>query len=223
MDNHLAAGWCWLQRINIDKQYNLLHIDRHYDLLHNHLDSWVDLIEEKGLNLSAYSIDQLVDFKSKEVNSISGVQFPLFRYDNYIPILNRIYPNLFAERIFATHKNGEKFDEIVINKEVEIWELPNELERLVIKQSRRWIVNLDIDYFFIPNVRNQSYQFLSDEYIISISKQLKKAMKNIEVFTIALSPEFCGKNWDPAMRVCKMITDAMGIELDGLFGKSKFG
>ena len=33
MDNHLAAAWCWLQKIDTSKRYGLFHIDRHYDLL----------------------------------------------------------------------------------------------------------------------------------------------------------------------------------------------
>lgn len=35
MDNHLAAAWCWSQKIDTSKKYGLFHIDRHYDLLNN--------------------------------------------------------------------------------------------------------------------------------------------------------------------------------------------
>lgn len=32
MDNHLAAAWCWVQKIDQSKRYGLFHINRHYDL-----------------------------------------------------------------------------------------------------------------------------------------------------------------------------------------------
>ena len=32
MDNHLAAGWCWLNELDKTKSYNLFHIDQHWDL-----------------------------------------------------------------------------------------------------------------------------------------------------------------------------------------------
>ena len=41
MDNHLAAAWCWLQKIDTSKRYGLFHIDRHYDLLNNLTDDFI--------------------------------------------------------------------------------------------------------------------------------------------------------------------------------------
>lgn len=32
MDNHLCAGWCWLQHTDLSRKYNFVHIDYHYDL-----------------------------------------------------------------------------------------------------------------------------------------------------------------------------------------------
>lgn len=29
MDNHLAAAWCWLQKIDTSKRYGLFHCGRH--------------------------------------------------------------------------------------------------------------------------------------------------------------------------------------------------
>lgn len=35
MDNHLAAGWCWLQELQPKTSYNFFHLDRHADLICN--------------------------------------------------------------------------------------------------------------------------------------------------------------------------------------------
>lgn len=35
MDNHLAAAWCWIQKIQSNQNYGLFHIDKHYDLIDN--------------------------------------------------------------------------------------------------------------------------------------------------------------------------------------------
>lgn len=38
---------------------------------------------------------------------------------------------------------------------------------------------------------DQYFQFFSDEFILKIANEIKKAWKNITVMTIALSPEMC--------------------------------
>jgi hypothetical protein len=64
----------------------------------------------------------------------------------------------------------------------------------ILQQSEhKWIVNLDIDYFFTEN-NGQTYQYLTDTFIYNITNQLKIALQEnmIKVLTIAISPECCG-------------------------------
>ena len=59
----------------------------------------------------------------------------------------------------------------------------------------KWIVNLDLDYFFIGD---PSMRILTDEYIRSVAGLIKRQINEIKVVTVALSPECCGgweKHW----------------------------
>jgi len=209
MDNHLAASWCWLQKIDIEKQYNLLHIDRHYDLLESQIDLWIDAIQKQNIDLKTISITDLLAIKYQVKEMSIYETFPIFRWDNYITIFNRLYPNIIALNIFTTHKDGDAPENIKIN-DLDIYELQENLSYWInTNNEHKWIVNLDIDYFF-TDYDEKRFQFLTDEYILKIAEEIKKSWNNIEVLTIALSPEFCG-GWDNAIRVTKLITNYLNI------------
>lgn len=204
MDNHLAASWCWLQKIDVEKQYNLLHIDRHYDLLQSQIDWWIEALQEQNIDLKTISITDLLAIKYSHKEMPTSDSYPLFRWDNYLTIFNWLYPNIIASTTFATHKDGDTLEELEMY-EPEIYELQENLSYWINSNNeKKWIVNLDIDYFF-TDYDDRHFQFLTDEYVLKIAEEIKKSWENIEVLTIALSPELCG-GWNNAVRVAKLIT-----------------
>jgi hypothetical protein len=104
MDNHKAAIWSWVQVLDTSKKYNYLHIDRHYDLLDSAVTEWVKAIKSNfSGDLKNYSIQQMDSLKYKsQFNS----DCPVFRFDNFFPIANELYPNLFEKLVFLTHNDG---------------------------------------------------------------------------------------------------------------------
>lgn len=208
MDNHLAASWCWLQKINIKNQYNLFHIDRHYDLLQSQIDWWIEELKKTNFDFQRVSISDLTSIKYSPPGS-HPESFPLFRWDNYLTILLKLYPDLISTSYFATHKDGDTIEELDMY-EPAIDELQENLSYWINSNSKnKWIVNIDIDYFFIDTEENR-FQFLTDEYVLKIADEIKKSWDNIEVLTIALSPELCG-GWDNAVRVARIITEHLNI------------
>ena len=60
MDNHLAAGWAWLQELDIDKSYNFFHIDRHADLLNNApIEKYLFIKDNPYLTLDEYTYGRI--------------------------------------------------------------------------------------------------------------------------------------------------------------------
>lgn len=208
MDNHMAAGWCWLQRVNLNEQYNLFHIDRHYDLMASQVDDWVARLNAIGFNYRDSTMEELQAVMFTRPDNPSGGSFPLFRWDNYITILDKLYPSLWFSRTFVTHKDGDIPDEYELD-EPGFEQLPTDLGYWLENKKHKSVLNLDIDYFFIKY--NQKYvQLFTDDFIKVIAKEICSAWSNIEVFTIALSPECCG-GWDNAVRVANLVTDELGI------------
>ena len=81
MDNHLAAAWCWVQKIDQSKRYGLFHIDRHYDILNNLGDNCInenrDILTSNDFN-TYYSLNGDYDM-------------PIMSFDNYIDTFNRLW------------------------------------------------------------------------------------------------------------------------------------
>lgn len=214
MDNHLAAGWAWLQNIDIHKSYNFFHIDQHYDLIDN-TSSIQEVIIEKGILLNKLTLNQYLELRQPSITDqyiALDQQTKLFRWDNYIANINDVYPALFKLRYFATHKGDDHKLENFIDEEIDSFNLNNSIKKNIGKEDGdKWILNLDIDYFFsndYPITQN-----FSDTYIINLITEIKNNLSNIEVFTICLSPECCG-GWIPAIDKAKLICNILDIEFD---------
>ena len=69
-----------------------------------------------------------------------------------------------------------------------------QLNEMIGKKSTKWIINLDLDYFYESN-GDGFFQLLTDDYISMLAYKLKNIRDQIQVLTIALSPECC-RNWD---------------------------
>lgn len=86
-----------------------------------------------------------------------------------------------------------------IEDNLQVDEDGEQLNRTIGQESVKWIVNLDLDYFFHSS--DDGYiQILSDEYIRILAQKLRNCKHSINVLTIALSPECCG-NWGNAIHV----------------------
>jgi hypothetical protein len=209
MDNHLAAAWCWSQKIDISQKYGLFHIDRHYDLLKNLSKEFLDTNRNIliGDNFNAYL--SLIDNQGNQA----------LRYDNYLDTFNRLYPNLIQQVYYATHKDGTDKTgtslESLNTYEPNLWELDSNIKYWITECHRdikRWIVNIDIDFFFRDNGDNDYFQFITRKYIKSICRELKKSLPNIDVITIALSPEFCN-GWGHSFNILRTIGKEMDIHI----------
>jgi hypothetical protein len=206
MDNHLAAAWCWIQKISVSETYNLFHIDRHYDLLDFPQTVKTEIIDKK-IEFHKLSIDDYLNLK-QPMNGGSAAK--MFRHDNYIGNLALIYPKLFNLGYFTTHKDGNSLPKL-ISYEPEIYDIDTNTKYWIEKEKQKWIVNIDLDFFFKENYDDEAYQFLTDTFILEVCKQIELCEKNISVITIALSPTFC-KGIKNALSVLKIFTDYFKID-----------
>lgn len=113
--------------------------------------------------------------------------------------------------VFATHNNGKREAELVMKtwRDIAIWDLPEKLCEIISNDKEvRWILNLDIDYFFTG--RGNEFQFLTDLYIQRLCDQINSCRHRIDVITIALSPDFTG-GWSHAKRISELIADRLNL------------
>ena len=190
MDNHRLALWCWFQKMQKNQRYNLFHIDAHPDMSESALkyfdhDLW-------GMSLEEYrSVWQ------------EDINMPLFRWDNYIEVFLKKYPEMVGKTVSATHKLGSSKE---LSEEIRVYDLVKYMRGIFsggrFVNDLPWIVNLDLDYFF--SAAPEKLMLFSDEVLGELNKVIQMGLENkmIEVFTISLSPECCG-GWDKAEGVLK--------------------
>ena len=196
MDNHRLALWCWFQKMEKDQRYNLLHIDAHPDMSESALrdfnhDLW-------KLNLKDYREAWQAD-----------INMPLFRWDNYIEVFLRKYPELVGKTVSATHHLGSSKE---LSEEVRAYDLAKYMhgvfseERFV--NDLPWIVNLDLDYFF--SAAPEKVELFSGEFVESLARSIRLGLSSgmISILTISLSPECCG-SWEKA----EMMLSRFGYKL----------
>ena len=215
MDNHLSATWCWLQELDLKKKYNYFHIDRHYDLLDNKPD-FRQYLSTRKIDLTSLDFEEYLKLPDEELGMMptNNRPYPLFRFDNYLPFFNRANPKVLAKRYFATHEDGTIPQDFKIDYRPQIYEVFENInywlsDKTINEGSAGWVFNLDIDYFF--QGRTDEFQFLTDEYIISICEEIKQSLEQIKVITIAMSPEFCG-GWKESYRITKIITNFFKLD-----------
>lgn len=210
MDNHLGAAWAWSQEIDITKTYKIFHIDRHFDLIYCSIDEWLEQIRSFGLDISKCSIDDYMSLQFEQ-HDVHPNPIQVFRWDNYFSIFLRLYSHTIDSLVFATHKNGVRESEHLqkVWRDVDIWDLPTSISKVIQDEENvRWILNIDIDYFFTGN-RNQ-FQFLTDFYIKELCNEIARCQNRIDVITIALSPDFTN-GWPDAIRVAEMLANNLGL------------
>lgn len=206
MDNHRLALWCWFQKLDINESYNLFHIDAHPDMAY----SANDVFLNKKIDMWSLSLNEYQTLMQENYN------IPLFRWDNYIQVLLNFYPQLVKKEntYSATHKVGS---EETLAVDISSHRLLSELNGIFFGQKfineNKWIVNLDLDYFY-SSLPDKTPMF-STEYLSACAHSLKSGLDNgmIRVLTIALSPECCG-GWEKAEQILSLFTKILAIDED---------
>lgn len=207
MDNHLAASWCWSQKIDFQAEYNFFHIDRHYDLLNGSTNYWVEQLQEQNFDFINATIEEYTEASYE--SSFKPYKTKIFRYDNYITIFNQCFPDLLQKKYFATHEDGTLPEQWQLDMyEPQFYDLHTNLAYWINDAEKKWILNIDIDYFFSDNSDGARYQIFTDEYIANVGVEISKCIDNIEVLTIALSPSFCS-GIENSKRVAKLLLKAI--------------
>jgi len=213
MDNHSAALWCWLQEIDLKKKYNILHVDAHYDTMSSRIDTWLKYLP---VNLKELGIDKYLSLKFYDEDFRDG--YEILRWDNYFPIFHRLCKENINHYHFFTHKIGSMFKEMEeILDEYPIPGFINLIDYVFDKDNSgayKWIVNVDLDYFF-QNIEDTdiTIKLISDEAIDFFIQKIKKYLSNgtIKVMTIALSPECCG-GWKNSINLMNYFAKKLEIE-----------
>lgn len=212
MDNHLAAGWCWLNELDKTKSYNLFHIDQHWDLWNKSPKSSYEFL----LNRKMISLKEYVNLTYTD--SDTDKKLKVFNYANYILTLHNLFPNWFEHSIFACDGYQQEMNDLKVFYNPYSYELPNKFGKWINnsplnkdseKNNNQWLVNIDIDYFF----RSDQYQMYTDAYIIDLCLEIKANLDRIAVVTIALSPEHCG-SWKESLRVANIMAKVFDIDFD---------
>lgn len=190
MDNHRLALWCWFQRMQKGQRYNLLHIDAHPDLSESAL---------KNFNHDLWTMTLSEYRQAWQAN----INMPLFRWDNYIEVFLKKYPDLIGKTVSATHHLGSSKE---LSEEIRAYDLVKYANGLFsgvnYVNDLPWIVNLDLDYFY--SAAPEKVELFSENFVESLAKALEQGVSNemIKVLTISLSPECCG-SWEKAEKMLK--------------------
>jgi hypothetical protein len=205
MDNHKAALWCWIQHLEKNNKYNLIHIDAHTDTLNSLIEEWLKVLPD----LWKMDIDTFINYSYKS-DSDPNNNLPLFRWDNYLSIFLKAYSQLLNCCIFATHKRGDKPISTVPIQQANLWELASNFEDWLSDVDEPWICNIDLDFFFYFIDYSVYELLLSNIYIEQLFTGVKNQLNSekILVLTLCLSPECCG-GWNNAEllmnKVCEIL------------------
>jgi hypothetical protein len=219
MDNHLAAAWCWMQECNAEEKYNFMHIDQHSDL-------GVRGIANNIAFLKSNSQISLDDYCKITYSNCVGIN-KSFQCDNYITACRFLFPNWFNTNLFyytepyvkgSTVGSGyenftpQRMKTVYLLQDITLFVGEQEFSstQLFIDENmkeKKWIVNLDLDFFWD---RNENRLF-DDQFINDLGIVIANAMKNIQVLTIALSPLWCG-GWRNALECSKLFLSSSMLQ-----------
>lgn len=200
MDNHFAAAWCWMQERNTKEKFNYMHIDQHADLGVRGNSKDIAFMRTNPKML-------LEDYLESTCSNPCG-SYKSFQCNNYITACHYLFPNWFNTNLYyytapcikgsklgSGYKNflGQRREACFIIQDIkqliEAKVFPS--SELVIDENMRkkkWIVNIDFDFFWDKNEN----RILDDQFVYDLGLTIGNAMKNIQIFTIALSPKWCG-------------------------------
>ena len=221
MDNHLSAAWCWMQRCEVGRKYNFIHIDKHYDMLDCFNEADIALLK----NCPRLSYEEFKNMKC------SDRDIGVFRWDNYIMAIYCLFPEWFHTNIFLTHNDGDIYSALgrmpfKLREENPLY-MDSVIDQYLGCSNKYldglteetydlpWIVNLDLDVFYATS--EPHVQLFSNDYIRKIANLLNRNMPRIQVITIALSPDCNGGDniktrWKNAFHILNVLSE----EIDSL-------
>lgn len=195
MDNHRLATWCWLQHIDKSEQYTVLHIDYHYDTNSSGIEEFKERLDKK---LFSSDLNSYIDFNFQILNKKYFIS-----WDNYLPIFHQFYSHSISKYILFVNRDEFLVPEI-INPVIELKpeELLEDFCKFELNTDTKWIINIDLDYFFL-NKDKVFFKNNMKEIISSLCSTILRinAQKKLNVLTIALSPDIKLKNngWDQSL------------------------
>ena len=203
MDNHRAALWCWLQRLDLNRPHSLIHIDRHTDTLQSRMNEWLQNLPNWSAGIS--------DYLGAEYKCGSDM-CPVIQWGNYLSIyLHEFGQNLKTLR-FLTHNDGDppNHDSPMFSQ---IWDLPDNLSYWLNEAAAPWIVNIDLDYFYCATSSGLEIM-ISDEFLTATFRGLKEAIDRgvVGVVTICLTPDTFTAGWKSTEELAARIMDILGME-----------
>lgn len=206
MDNHRAALWCWLQKIDLNSSHSILHIDRHTDTLQSRLDEWLDNLPSLQCDLQ---IDEYLDHKYK----CDHYSPQVFRWDNYLSIYLAKFGTNIDKCYFATHNDGDLPNYKNVLK-ADIWAIPENLGYWLNTDNKPWVVNIDLDYFFWQACEHPDIM-VSDNFLSVCFEALKDKIKtgDVAVTTISLTPhEIFTGGWENSEKLAYKILNHLGVD-----------
>lgn len=220
MDNHLAAAWCWMQECDTNEKYNFMHIDQHADLGVRGFAKDIEFVKTNP---------QITMEEYCDIAYFNGFgTYKAFQCSNYITACHHLFPNWFNTNLFyytdrcvkgSTQGSGYKnFSEQRMDEGFIIQDIKQFIERQVFPpnkividesmQKKKWIVNLDLDFFWDKNEN----RIFDDQFVYDFGTTIGNAMKNIQILTIALSPKWCG-GWKNAIACSRtLLSNPMLVE-----------
>jgi hypothetical protein len=216
MDNHNAAMWCWLQKIDTNKKHSLIHIDRHHDTRDNHIDIWINRIENNIKEIGELTINEYLELSYSDPNF--NYKTEIMQWDTYFPIFHKLFGfNCVEIYHFFTHDENVISDILKPHtKEYPMENMILEIKNIISHTplNNGIILNIDLDYFYREkDDSNDTFKCFTDKEINDLIDIIKDNIKTkITVLTIALSPEFCG-GWQGAKKILNLFKNKLEIEV----------
>jgi hypothetical protein len=207
-DNHKIAFWAWMQECDLKSDYQFIHIDYHDDLAVYNEEYKAFIYREKLQNIHEY------------------INLQAIKWDTYINLAHKLFPNWFVNTIFMT--KGCPYDNVFsecsskcVNKScknyndgkgLQICYVCQGLEEIktYVQEDLPIILNIDIDWFVDCESNERNY---SEDEVVAFSENLSQFINshNIAVCTIALSPEVCAHwdkqaGWNKAIRILTIMS-----------------
>lgn len=200
MDNHGAALPAWLNEVGRREPYSIVHIDYHRDDV-----PFLDKYRFEELPERPAPGDVMALRVEGGVRMSNGQYPPVIRWDNYLHAMR-------ALRLRGQQFHGFVHQESTGNARLRFSKLKwrHSVEELFSFAAHelptlpgRLLINLDLDYFFIP-INERPRLAFSQVYIEKVVGALADAAPKNAVWTIAWSPECCG-GWEEARQVAETV------------------
>lgn len=208
MDNHRAAMWCWVKELDKEQHVNIFHIDEHYDALYSQMKEWLEALPR----IEALTIGEYLE--QNYLPPGSSTRAPIVRWDNYLSLFLEHYGDQVGTFYCVTHRVGDrpKWKGML---ELAADRVPANIKSVMENaEDDKWIVNVDLDYFFC-NQAGRRKPLFSVEYIETIFGEIRECHEKdrITCLTLCLTPDegYTG-GWEQAEALCEQVCRILGVD-----------